>query len=493
MADDAKSGGERTSRRRRGGRGRKAADKGANEKSSNDGERFDPDGEGGLTAEEPGDRGGARRRERRRGRGRGRGGPNDVAELGASSGIDVIELPTGERRRAGGLQPGLTLKDLLPFLRPPKTVLVLGASTGAGHNRTASALAEAFKGVDRNLVVRQHDVLDLLGKDHEPTEIRALLEDASRSAVMYGNPFETSELADAGDALERVDALLPSLFAKKMDQVVVDKRPDHVVCTHWLPLKHLEKLKEEERFTASVTAVIPDPDVCGRWTSDVVAHYLVSEDDLKARLQREGVDPSMVTVTGTPVSPAFAEGLDRDAIMREAGLKRSAPTILLRPGGIGATERTLEVVKSMLEAAQPLNVLVLAGKNEGLREALEGLETSGGSVVKAYGFVQNIHELMGVSDLLVSRASPHTMAEAGAAGLPVLMLRPSPGTEERTADRLLRFGCARKAYGERDLDFLLRELLKNRRYLKEMQDAAEKRRRSDTAHVAVERIAKTVK
>jgi len=488
MVDDTKGGGSERSSRRRRGRGSKAGAGKSSERRSDSGGRSEGDGGGGGD----GDRRDSRARRPRRGRRPRSGAPSDVEELGASTGIDTIELPAEGRRRRDGLEPGLTLKDLLPFLRPPKTVLVLGASTGAGHSRTASALVEAFKGVDRNLVVRHHDVLDLVGGDNDSAEVRRLLENLSRSESLFGAPFDTVEGGDDG-AAEAIDAVLPDMFAKKMNQMVVDKRPDHVVCTHWLPLRHMEKLKEEERFTASVTAAIPDPDVCERWVSDLVSHYLVSEDGLKARLQSSGVDPSMITVTGTPVSPSFAEAVDRDAVARELGIRIGNPTVLLRPGGIGSTDRIVAVVSGILEAHSPTNVLVLAGKNDALREALEGLETEGGNVVKAFGFVQNIHELMGVSDLLISRASPHTMAEACAAGLPVLLVRPSPGIEERMADRLLRFGCAGKAYGERDLDFLVRELLKNRRYLKEMQDAAERRRRPDAAHLAVERISKSVK
>lgn len=484
MAEESKGGGERSSRRRR-GRGSKS---GGSKSGPKGAERRGGDGD---DAGGDGDRKDGRRGRSRRGR-RARTSGGDVEELGASTGIDVIDRPAEGRRRRGGLEPGLTLKDLLPFLRPPKTVLVLGASTGGGHNRTASALVEAFKGIDRNLVVRHHDVLDLLDKGQDSSAVRRLLEDQSRSESLFGTPFDTVE-GEPDGASAAIDEILPKLFGKRMDQMLVDKRPDHVVCTHWLALRHMEKLKEEERFTASVTAAIPDPDVCDRWVSDLVAHYLVSEDGLKARLQRAGVDPSMITVTGTPVSPLFVEAVDRDAVARELGIRTSNPTVLLRPGGIGSTERILGVVKSILEAHAPTNLLVLAGKNDALREQLESVETEGGSVVKGFGFVQNIHELMGISDLLISRASPHTMAEACAAGLPALLLRPSPGIEERMADRLLRFGCAAKAYGERDLDFLVRELLKNRRYLKEMQDAAEKRRRPDAAHLAVERISKIVK
>ena len=130
---------------------------------------------------------------------------------------------------------------------------------------------------------------------------------------------------------------------------------------------------------------------------------------------------------------------------------------------------------------------------EALCAALEGMDVPDGSGVKAYGAVRNVHELMGVADVMVARAQPHIMAEACASGLPVLILRPEAGTEDRMADRMVRIGCGRKVYGVRDLKTLLLELSGNRRYLKEFQDAADKRRRPDTAHQAVERIAKFVR
>ncbi|MAG56705.1 MAG: hypothetical protein CMJ83_10480 [Planctomycetes bacterium] len=502
MAEKSSSdgGGERRSRARRGrGRGRsgdrsKAPSSSSPDDSStaDDGTRFDPDGGALEAADAEGGGGGDSARRSRRRRNRPAPGGSEVEELGASTGIDVLDIPSDRRpRRAGALEPGLTLKDLLPFLRPPKTVLILGASTGGGHNRTAAALHEAFKSVDRNLIVRQHDCLDLLGPDQNPQDVRLKLEGMARSPALFGETFETVEGPTGAETVDGLGQLLTELFGEKMDQMVLDKRPDQIVCTHWLPLVHLQALKDAERLNAGVCAVISDPDLHEHWVSEVVSHYLVTDDGLKARLQRAGVDPSTVTVTGTPVSPAFADGVDKEFVLRDLGLRGSAPTILLRPGGIGATERIVEVVKSLLELAS-INLLVVAGKNERLREELGDLEVPQGCALKAFGFVQNIHELMGVSDLLISRASPHTMAEACAAGLPALLLRPSPGIEERMADHLMRSGCVRKAYGERDLEFLVAELVKNRRYLREMQEAAGKHRRSDAAHLAVDRLTRIV-
>jgi processive 1,2-diacylglycerol beta-glucosyltransferase len=140
-----------------------------------------------------------------------------------------------------------------------------------------------------------------------------------------------------------------------------------------------------------------------------------------------------------------------------------------------------------------MNLLVVTGKNERLQEELAALEVAETSCLKVFGFVQNIHELMGIADLLITRASPHTVAEAQAAGVPMLILRPSEGVEDRTADRLLRSGVALKVYGEDDLMFLVDELLKNRRRLRDMQEAAQRRKRPDSVRVTVERLAGLVR
>lgn len=450
-------------------------------------------GEGTLEAEDEkrARRGRERRGRERRGRGRERGN-REVEELGASSGIDIVE--TGRRREGGSpLDPGLTLKELLPFLRPPKTVLVLGASSGGGHNRTAAALYDGLKGLDRNLLVRQHDCLELTEPSFPATEVRTRLEALARDPHLYGAPFETFEGGpDAIDAAG-IDEMLGAMFREKMDHVVVDKRPDWVVCTHWLPFKHLEALKAAGRLDAEVLAVVPEPEVHARWVSPIVSHWIVADDQVRNALVRREVDAAEITVTGVPVGGVFAGPVDRGAVAREIGIDKSRTTVLIRPGGVGAAERTAEVLKTVAASGQALNLLVVTGKNERLREELEKLELPEDVTIKAFGFVQNIHELMAVADLLVTRASPHTVAEAQAMGLPMLLLRPSPGIEDRIADRLLRLGVAWKVYGEDDLVGALTELSQHRRLMKDLKDAAERARRPDAVQAAVQRIAKVVK
>ncbi len=380
----------------------------------------------------------------------------------------------------------------MPFLRPPKTLLVLGATTGNGHARAAAAIHDGLKGTDRNLSVRQVDLLDLVSKVYRPPFVRARLEELSRRHSLYGAPFETVD-GDHDQLPDDLDEFLEKVFDEKLDKLVVDKRPDQIVVTHWLPLRHLAKLRDEEKLQAGVIAMVCDPDVHDLWLSDVVDHYMVPGEGARARLTGRDVDASCVTVTGFPVAAAFADLPSRDKAVRDLDLKSGNPTILLRPGGIGATERILDVVRRLLELEVPMNLLLLAGKNERLREEASKLAAEGGSVIKAFGFVPNVPEMMAAADLLITRASPHTLAEAEAAGLPALLLRPAPGVEDRLADKLVRRGAALKAYCEDDLLFLVQELLRNRRALRSLEEAASADRKPDSLARVVDRVVRVTK
>ncbi len=65
-----------------------------------------------------------------------------------------------------------------------------------------------------------------------------------------------------------------------------------------------------------------------------------------------------------------------------------------------------------------------------------------------------------------------TSAECLAVGLPMVVISPIPGQEERNADFLLERGAALKAYDAAGLEFRVRALLDDRERLARMRRAA---------------------
>jgi processive 1,2-diacylglycerol beta-glucosyltransferase len=100
-----------------------------------------------------------------------------------------------------------------------------------------------------------------------------------------------------------------------------------------------------------------------------------------------------------------------------------------------------------------------------------------------------------MADLLITRANGHTVAEACAAGIPLVLLRPAPGLEERTADWFVERGVALKAHDANDLEWVLSDLLcNNGRQLKSMGEAARNGAagRRGSAGLSAERMARRI-
>ncbi|MCB9833185.1 MAG: glycosyltransferase [Planctomycetes bacterium] len=477
-----------------------------------------------------GDEGGRRRRRRRRRRRlrhedeiaaaaeaeAGEGGATETEEPAQSEEDFLAE----SAKRLRELDPKLTLRDLLPFLRPPKQVYVMSMASANGQHRAGDAMFEAFKTVDQNLKVKQINIAEYLNQSYDPAEIDRLIDaeyrEGRRSSLALleridlepqepanaaqnddddqdpeaEQPMEEQERATSPEAT--VDQPIPDkIFSSRLRSLILDKRPHQVILTHYLPVHYIAALKREHQLRMRIAVVITEYDLHPYWIAEGVDQYLASSEKVRYKLLRAGVPSSIIDVVGIPVHPRFDSDLDRERIRRDLGVRSNAPTILMRPGGLGTTERIMEVIKQITSVGYAFNLLVLGGRNEALVKAVNGMKSPRGVNLKAFGFVENIHEVMGVADLLITRAVGHTVAEAFASGLPMLLIRPETMAEERTVDWFVERGVAMKAHDSLDLEWLLTDLLRQQgRTLREMRNRTmgSGRPRSGAAALGVDKI-----
>ncbi|MGM1049414.1 MAG: glycosyltransferase [Bacillota bacterium] len=67
---------------------------------------------------------------------------------------------------------------------------------------------------------------------------------------------------------------------------------------------------------------------------------------------------------------------------------------------------------------------------------------NGASRLHVYGFIEQIHELMALSDCLITKPGGVTLSEAIAAELPIFIYRPVPGQEKQNVLYLESKGAA---------------------------------------------------
>lgn len=101
--------------------------------------------------------------------------------------------------------------------------------------------------------------------------------------------------------------------------------------------------------------------------------------------------------------------------------------------------------------------LVVYGRNEALRRKLGAQDRK--HPTRVQGFAANIHELMAVADLIITKPGGLTSSEALALGKPLIILDPIPGQEAANSDFLLERGAAVKVNRVEDLPYRVEQLL----------------------------------
>ena len=140
-----------------------------------------------------------------------------------------------------------------------------------------------------------------------------------------------------------------------------------------------------------------------------------------------GLLPTQLRITGLPVHPRFVHGLtDKTSARTQLDWDAELPAITLIGGGDGMgpvykTARTID--KQGLKC----QLVIIAGRNDTLRRQLQ--EQTWNQPTMIYGFRDDIPVVMAATDILVTKAGPATITEAGIAGLPVILYDAIPGQE----------------------------------------------------------------
>ncbi|MBI1303676.1 MAG: hypothetical protein GC172_07805 [Phycisphaera sp.] len=372
---------------------------------------------------------------------------------------------------------------------PLGRALVLTGSIGSGHTRAAIAVREAML---RSRAADTAEVVDVL--EHATPAFRAIYRDAyisliERAPGAVGWLYRSSDTTRGGGARRRIQRIALA----RMRRLVAEERPDTVVCTHFLASELVSGMVERGEWRGTLAVVVTDLDAHAMWAVCPRAdRWFVAMDETTEILVGKGVPRERIAVTGIPIVGAFASPLPTRASIREAlGLPVSGPMLLVSGGGVGVSNLA-GTLGQILEIELDCGVALVCGRNEALRGRAERIvaEHRGGSRVRCavLGFTDRMHELMHAADLSLGKPGGLTSSEALVMGLPMAIMHPVPGQEERNSDHLLEWGVAVRLNSPETVGWRLRALLADRDRLRAMREAALKRARPFAADAVVDSL-----
>jgi processive 1,2-diacylglycerol beta-glucosyltransferase len=352
-----------------------------------------------------------------------------------------------------------------------KRVLVLSASAGAGHIRAADALVKDFKARGDVAVVEHWDVLKYTTAMFRHIYSKMYLNLANKSPQIMGWVYRSTDKPWKSD----MTRLFEKLNASKFIEALKEFKPDVIVCTHFTPAGIISHLNEKKKFTTQCGIVVTDLDCHALWLVKKYAHYFVALPETKEYMGRLGIDTEKITVTGIPIDPIFRAQRDREATRKSLGLDSDKLTILVSAGGFGVGP-VETLAKELLRLRHSAQVVAIAGKSADLKAKLEklaaGVAKNSPVKIHAIGFTTQMDEYMAAADILISKPGGLTTSEAMARGLPMCIVNPIPGQEERNADHLLEQGVAIKSNNPPTLTWKLDALFENPARLARMKEAA---------------------
>ncbi len=388
-------------------------------------------------------------------------------------------------------------------------ILIATITAGGGHIAAAAALEEAWRALRPDNVVERLDLIKFFSPLHKKVHADGYVKLVEHAPEIWGMLFGKTDNPKVARRLSKLRRAFPSNSRKKFARHLKQFKPDVVLCTHFLPFETLGLLKTSEggvtrrrnfiekmgsRVTRPsdcwkhpfVVSIVTDFEAHALWMDACVDLYCVAAEETKARLVARGATAGNVVATGIPIAAKFLSKPDPRAVRKQYGLRDDQPVLLVLGGGFGMGP-VAEILAELDKVPGQFQTLVVTGRNEELRRKLATQTRRHPTHV--LGFSTNMHELMAVAGLIITKPGGLTTSEALALGKPLFILNPIPGQEAANSDFLLERGAAAKVNRVEDLPFRIEKLLGSKK-LAEMARAAKSLGRPQAATAVCQEVLK---
>jgi processive 1,2-diacylglycerol beta-glucosyltransferase len=356
-----------------------------------------------------------------------------------------------------------------PFL------LILSTSGGAGHIRAAEALLQAARSGEFDVHAEHYNALDFTTKIFKFAYAQSYLSMVNYLPEFWGYLYAQTERKAYAKKwlLSAFDYFNYRHYLKALSRL----NPDAIICTHFLPFISISERAREAKIRAPFFAVTTDFDIHQLWVDKIVNRYYVFHEESAWQLASKGIPAEKISVKGIPVGPEFASLNEKRVARQHLELPTNRFTVLVLAGGfgVGHMEEIAESVSSLLASypRRSFNLVLVCGKNEKLKLALEQKIFSPNIHADVHGFVTNIHEFMDAADILISKSGGLTSAEAMAKHLPMIVVDPIPGQESRNATMMVERGAALLALDHHNLRYKLKRVIDDATLLLSLKEGAE--------------------
>ncbi len=310
-------------------------------------------------------------------------------------------------------------------------IIITYASAGTGHRRAAEAIYNYFK---ENCPAHDLKIIDALEETNfifRKLYSYGYLFLVNHALWLWHFSFWLTSIKALKPAANILVSVINRLNAKGLSKFLIKESPDFIISTHFFPPQIAAFLKRIKKLNSKLVTVITDFGIHPFWISAGTDMYIVASNLSKEQLILEGVQENIIKDFGIPIDSKFLKEYEKNILCKKFEIEPNKFTVLISTGSfaIGQVE---EIVESLYKEVQ---ILVVSAHNKILYSRLKQRNYP---KVKVFGFIDNIQELMFVSDMIITKPGGLTIAESLAMGLLPIFITAIPGQETENAKILAK-------------------------------------------------------
>lgn len=351
---------------------------------------------------------------------------------------------------------------------PAKRIILMYITEISGHHSATLALEKALRSRCSDLEILNINAFNYTNPISEKIINRLYM------IVIQTFPQIWDFLYDNPNVLKGVTKIKEAIHkfnSPKLKKLFKDFKPDVVACTQAFPCGMVADYKRHFDSPIRLVAVLTDYVPHSYWIYDTVDYYIAPSDDVAERLVKKNVVREKIKTLGIPFDSKFNQPVRKEEAIKKLGLDPGLPIILIMGGGHGLGPINT-IIKSLENIKQGFQQIIVTGSNAKLYKSL--MKEAGAFKKKTiiFGYAGNIHELMDISTLIITKPGGITTAEALTKNMPIVIVNPIPGQEANNTAFLTARNAAIKVDDPTQIDKVIGELLQNPQELNKLRRAA---------------------
>ena len=331
-------------------------------------------------------------------------------------------------------------------------VLILSITAGQGHHACGAAISDYLK--SKGVQCRMLDCLSYINKLLGESVSQGYLLSTQYSPAAYGKLYRLAEKKEKPNGMLSLPKMTVSLLAKKLENYCLAYEPDLIVCTHVFAA---QLATEFTVCKVPTIGIITDFCVHPFWEDTKIDYYVTASELLENQVRKKVGNGANLLPFGIPINEKFSHSVSKQEARAALGIEDKT-TVFIISGSMGYGN-IVKHIKHLDRLNLDFQIVSVCGRNEHAKKKVDALSLS--RKIYNYGYVNNVDVMMDAADIIITKPGGLTSSEALAKGIPMILMNPIPGQEDRNAEFFLNNGIATLISETFPVDECLFDMLNN--------------------------------